>query len=239
MNALNLSLNPPVIASLPPLRQGAHGDALTPTQRRTLLAAIVALHVAGAWGLMQVSAVREAVLEVAPMFVDLIAPVAPPTPPAPPPPPKVQPLQKKPLAAPLIAASPTPVPSPFTVPVPPTEQPVDTPSPAAPLAAEAPPAPPAPVAPPKLIPASAVEYLVPPMLVYPRLSERAGERGRVMVRVFIDTGGLPQNVEVSASSGYARLDEAAVAAVRKARFKPYTENGRPASGWAVVPANFE
>jgi protein TonB len=236
MNAPNLSLNPPAIANLPPIRRGDHGDALTPAQRRTLLAAIVALHVAGAWGLMQVSTVRETVLEAAPMFVGLITPVAPPVPPVPPPPPKVQPVQKKPSPAPVIAAAPSPVPSSFDVPVPPVEPPVEAPSPALPTVAEAPPAP---VAPPKLIPASAVEYLVPPMLVYPRLSERAGERGRVVVRVFIDIAGMPQNVEVGVSSGYARLDEAAVVAVRRARFKPYTENGRPASGWAVVPANFE
>jgi len=59
------------------------------------------------------------------------------------------------------------------------------------------------------------------------------------VRVYIDTAGLPQDVQVGISSGFARLDEAALAAVRKARFKPYTENGQPAAGWAVVPANFE
>jgi protein TonB len=204
-----------------------------------MVAAIVAIHLAGAWGLMQVAAVREAVLQTAPMFVDLIAPVAPPVPPAPAPPPKPQTIQKKPTPAPVIAAAPSPAPSQFTVPTQPVERPLDAPPPDLPVAIEAPPAPPTPVAPPKVIPASSVEYLVPPTLVYPRLSEKTGERGRVMVRVFIDTAGLPQNVQVNASSGYARLDEAAVAAVRKARFKPYTENGQPSSGWAVVPANFE
>jgi protein TonB len=239
MNSLNLPLNQPLVVNLPPLARGHHGDALTPAQRRSMLAAIIAIHVAGAWGLMQVAAVREAVLEAAPMFVDLITPVAPPVPPAPPPPPRPQTIQRKPIPAPVIAAAPSPVPSQFIVPTQPVERPLEAPTPNVPVAIEAPPAPPAPIAPPKLIPASSVEYLVPPALVYPRLSERAGERGRVMVRVFIDTAGLPQNVQISASSGYARLDEAAVAAVRKARFKPSPENGQPSSGWAVVPANFE
>ena len=77
------------------------------------------------------------------------------------------------------------------------------------------------------------------MLDYPRLSRRNGEAGRVMVRVYIDTAGLPRNVQVSASSGHARLDDAAIAAVQKARFRPYTQNGQPTAGWAAIPINFE
>jgi len=199
-----------------------------------MIAGIVALHVAGAWGLMQVSTVREAVLQAAPMFVNLIAPSAPPVPT---PPPVPQPIQKKPPpTAPMIAAAPSPAPAAFVVPA---EPPVEQPAPPVAAMVAAAPAPPASSPPPKMIPASAVKYLEPPVLVYPRLSERNGERGRVMVRVFIDPLGVPQNVQVSVSSGFARLDEAAVSAVRKARFKPYTENGLPAAGWAIVPANFE
>ena len=104
MNAPTLPLNsiatraapsPRVAVSvLPPLSRAGSGDGLTPTQRRVMIAAIVAAHAAGAWGLMQISAVREAVLEAAPMFVDLIAPPAPPAPPVPPPP-KPEPIVKK------------------------------------------------------------------------------------------------------------------------------------------------
>jgi len=104
---------------------------------------------------------------------------------------------------------------------------------------QAPPAPPAPPPPPKIIPASAVQYLEPPAPEYPRLSKRNGESGRVMVRVFIDIAGMPRNVQISTSSGVARLDDAALAAVQKARFKPYTENGQPTAGWTYVPINFE
>lgn len=208
---------------------------LTPLQRRLMVAGILALHGAGAWGLMQVDAVRDVVLRAAPMFVDLIAPPAPPTPA---PPPKVQPLPKKaPPPEPVIAAAPSPAPAAFVVPAPPPEP--APPVPTAPVLVAAPPAPPAPPPAPKVIPASAVQYLVPPQLVYPRLSERNGERGTVMVRVYIDTAGVPQDVQVRSSSGFPRLDDAALTAVRKARFKPYLENGQPAAGWAVIPANFE
>ncbi len=100
------------------------------------------------------------------------------------------------------------------------------------------PAPAAQPEPPRLIPPSAVQYLAPPVLEYPRLSRKAGEQGRVLVRVFIDEAGLPASVAVSQSSGFIRLDEAAQAAVRRTRFKPYTVDGRPASGWAVIPMTF-
>ena len=97
----------------------------------------------------------------------------------------------------------------------------------------------APAPPPKLIPASAVQYLDPPRLVYPRLSRRNGESGRVLVRVYIDADGLPAQVQVSQSSGHVRLDDAALDGVRNARFKPYTEHGHPTAGWAAIWLEFE
>ena len=100
-------------------------------------------------------------------------------------------------------------------------------------------APPAPPPPPKNIPASAVQYLEPPVPEYPRTSRRMGEAGRVLLRVYIDEAGLPRQVLLAQSSGFARLDEAAVAAMQRARFKPYTENGQPTAGWAPAPIDFE
>ena len=223
---------------LPPLpRRGERADGLSPAQRRAMVVAILAAHVAVVYGLMQVREVREAAREVAPMFVDLIAPPAPPAPPVPPPP-TPQPIQKKPPPpVPVIAAAPSPAPAAFVVPAPPPPEPIEAAP--APVAVQAPPAPPVPPPPPKIIPASAVQYLEPPTPEYPRLSKRNGESGRVMVRVFIDIAGMPRNVQISTSSGFARLDDAAVSAVQKARFKPYTENGQPTAGWTSVPINFE
>jgi protein TonB len=60
-----------------------------------------------------------------------------------------------------------------------------------------------------------------------------------VVRVLIDETGLPRSVQLAQSSGFKRLDDAALAAVRRARFHPYTENGRPLSGWASIPLVFE
>ena len=83
----------------PPLpRRGERHDGLTPAQRHLMVGAILAAHVAGVWGLLQIREVREAVAEAAPMFVSLIAPPEPPkpVPPPPPPPPMPQPMPKRP-----------------------------------------------------------------------------------------------------------------------------------------------
>lgn len=71
------------------------------------------------------------------------------------------------------------------------------------------------------------------------MSRRLGESGRVLLRVEIDTQGRARQVHVTRSSGSSRLDDSAVAAVRAARFKPYTENGQPYVVWATVPILFE
>jgi protein TonB len=199
-----------------------------------VVVAILLAHVGAIWGVLQVPAVREAVLEAAPIFVDLLAPPTPPTPP--PPPPVVRPVLKTPPPT-LITAPPAPTPAPFEAP--PTPELPPPPEPVAPVAIAAPPAPPAPPPPPKIIPASEVQYLVKPDPEYPPLSIRRGEAGLVMVSVYIDEAGMPRTVQVQQSSGHARLDDSAVAAVRRARFKPYTQNGQPAAGWARIPIPFE
>lgn len=207
---------------------------------RAVVGSVLALHLVGGWALLQVREVREALHEAAPLFVDLIAPEMP-EPPARPPPPPPTPVPKlPPPPAPLLTAPPTPAPAPFVAPPPPPE-PVSPapPDPPVALALPTPPAPPAPPPSPKEMPASAIEYLEPPAPVYPRMSRRLNEAGLVVVRVFVDVDGLPRQVQVLQSSGFARLDEAAVEGVRQARFKPWTQDGRAAAGWARIPIPFE
>jgi protein TonB len=224
----------------PPLpRRGERHDVLTPTQRQLLVGAILAAHAAALWGLLQIREVRDAVADVAPMFVNLIAPPEPTKPVLlpPPPPPRPASMPKRPPPVP-IAAAPSPAPVPFVVPAPPPEMAPPVAPPPLPATVAAPP-PPAPPPAPKVIPASAVQYLGdPPVPEYPRLSIRAGETGRVMLRIYIDEAGLPRNVQVERSSGHVRLDEAGAFAMKKARFKPYTENGQAVAGWAFVPLDF-
>lgn len=223
-------------------RRPLAADGLTPAQWRAVVAVIAALHGVAVWGLLQVREVREAVAQAAPMFVDLIATEAPkpvpPVPPAPPPPRPQPPVKQPPPPAPLITAAPTPSPAPpAMVAPPPPPQPALLAEPAPAVVAA--PAPPAPAPAPKVLPSSAVQYLIAPQPVYPPTSRRMAEQGRVLLRVFIDEAGLPQSVTVARSSGFARLDDAGLAAVQKARFKPPTQNGQPLSGWAQIPIDFE
>lgn len=213
-------------------------DGLSKAQYRAVVVGIAAAHVAGIWGLLQVPAVRSTVLEAAPIFVNLLAPPAPPAPPPPPPPPQMKPVVKPPEPR-LITTAPAPLEPPAQFVAPPAPE---VPAPAVPVVAEAPPAapaPPAPPPPPKLIPAESVQYLVRPSPEYPRTSIYRRETGEVMVSVYIDEGGVPRQVLVEKSSNYPRLDEAAVVAVRSARFKPYLYNGTPTPGWARIPIPFE
>ncbi|WP_343820192.1 energy transducer TonB [Castellaniella daejeonensis] len=77
-----------------------------------------------------------------------------------------------------------------------------------------------------------------PSPVYPRISQRRGEQGRVVLRVLISPLGQVASVSVRTSSGYTRLDEAAVDAMRHARFRPYTENGIAYKALVDIPFDF-
>jgi protein TonB len=83
-----------------------------------------------------------------------------------------------------------------------------------------------------------VAYIEPPAPKYPAESKRTGEEGLVILRVLIDEAGRAAQIEVERSSGYARLDAAARAAVERALFKPYVENGVPRVAMAKIPIEF-
>jgi len=112
-----------------------------------------------------------------------------------------------------------------------------TPAQAAPAAVTAPVAPPPPPAP-REFHASAVSYLVPPVLTYPRVSRELGEQGSALLRVLVDEQGRPIEIQVAKSSGYPRLDQQAVQAMRAARFKPHVEDGIARRMWVRTPQTF-
>jgi periplasmic protein TonB len=91
-------------------------------------------------------------------------------------------------------------------------------------------------APPKTI--SGVEYIQRPEPHYPPSSKRMGEEGKVTLRILVNEKGRPEKVEIQKSSGFSRLDDAAKQAAMSAVFKPYMEDGRPVSVYAIVPINF-
>jgi len=83
-----------------------------------------------------------------------------------------------------------------------------------------------------------VEYVRAPAPVYPTESSRRRERGIVMLRVLVDALGRPVQIQVERSSGYARLDDAARAAVQKALFRPYEVNGVAQPAQVLIPIEF-
>ncbi len=73
---------------------------------------------------------------------------------------------------------------------------------------------------------------------YPPRSIQKHESGQVNVRVVVDTAGRVHDARVVLSSGFSRLDEAALKAARHSTFHPYTEHGRPLFAMAIIPYRF-
>jgi protein TonB len=78
-----------------------------------------------------------------------------------------------------------------------------------------------------------------PKVEYPALSQRLGEEGTAIIRLQVSVDGGVIDARVEKSSGYPRLDNAALDAVRKARFKPGTRGGVPVVMWARQPIKFD
>jgi protein TonB len=87
-------------------------------------------------------------------------------------------------------------------------------------------------------PSSDAQYLRNPKPVYPPLSRRLGEQGKVVIRVLIAVDGSAQQAEVQQSSGFERLDQAALQTVLSWRFVPGKRGGVAEAMWFSVPINF-
>lgn len=74
---------------------------------------------------------------------------------------------------------------------------------------------------------------------YPMLSKRRGEAGTVVVAITVDTQGVVRNATLRSSSGFPRLDDAALQAARERSCQPYLENGTPVSATALLPFAFK
>lgn len=149
-----------------------------------------------------------------------------------PPKPKEPPPPKPPEPTP--PAPPAP-PAPEAPPSPPVEGTPNAPAGATPRAGSSKPSQAGPVT----LSSSQVAYKRQPKPVYPAFSKRAGETGKVTLRVLIGKNGQPLEVKIQKSSGFPRLDDAAVAAARGALFSPHIVNGEPHEAIAIVPVVFE
>lgn len=77
-----------------------------------------------------------------------------------------------------------------------------------------------------------------PAPVYPQISRKMGEEGTVLLRVEWDPGGQITSSRVQKSSGFGRLDEAALAAIRRWRCHFANQDGLPVRAVAVQPFSF-
>ena len=133
-----------------------------------------------------------------------------------------------PPATPAIVA---PTPRIQVSPVAPTIATAPEPAPALPVpaAASAPPGPPAPPAQPGTMQSSDLGTRMisgePPR--YPTECRRKHEEGTVVLALTLGVDGRVQAISVARSSGHSRLDDAALRAVRKWRWAPTMQEGRP------------
>lgn len=81
-------------------------------------------------------------------------------------------------------------------------------------------------------------YLYNPKPVYPAASRRLNEHGTTVIRVLVAENGSVLKAEVGESSGYERLDKAALAAVRRWRYLPGKRDGTAEAMWFNVPVSF-
>lgn len=214
-----------------------------PLSRNTLIVASVLLfHGAALWAL-QTGLIRRVAEVLVPvqMLSELIEPPKPRAVPPPALPKVVAPAVVRkaetlpPPPMPLAIADSTPAPqAPVGV--------VATPKALAPITAPvaATPAPVAvAVAAPKVeLPSSDADYLQNPKPSYPAMSKRLGEQGKVVVRVLIGVDGLVQKAEIRQSSGFERLDQAALMTAQRWRYVPGKRGGVAEAMWFNVPINF-
>ena len=65
---------------------------------------------------------------------------------------------------------------------------------------------------------------------YPAAARERGEQGEVTVEIAVAADGTVSEATTAESSGFAALDDAAIKAVRRAKFLPAKADGRPIAG---------
>jgi len=87
-------------------------------------------------------------------------------------------------------------------------------------------------------PLTRARVLSSPEPTYPLVSRARDEEGTVFVRVMISPYGIATDVQLERSSGYSRLDEAAIKAVKGWRFAPAKRGSQAIATWVTVPVKF-
>jgi len=197
--------------------------------------AVALLHLLALQAILSMAETAPAASADQPLYVEFITapeptPLQPPEPLPPHPPQPVEPPKPKPL---ITSKATEPAPNAIEAPAEPAE-----PEPLPPIAAAPPPPGPAtePVAEP---PKFDLAYLNNPAPNYPKAASRMGQEGRVLLDVLVSAEGKVISLRIKRSSGFPRLDEAALNAVRGWKFKPSMRGDTAVEGQATVPIDFK
>jgi protein TonB len=209
-------------------------------ERYAGLALVLVMHAAILWSLWHYR-ILPPPSEATTLFVSLLNDPPKPEPPKPEPPkPKPQPVKLEKHVEPpppqqIVAQAPVVLP---TEPVAPPPPPAPAPVIESPVEPAPPPPPPKPAGPVVLSGelAIACPQRMPP--AYPSLSRRLGEEGKTVLRVELDQTGKVDRASIKTSSGYSRLDEAAISAVRSWHCNPAMRDGEAVRAVAIQPFNF-
>ncbi len=200
------------------------GQQADPRRKLIGLSGVALLHVVVIWGL--VNGLARKAIEVLPLPIETKiiedSPKPEDEPPPPPPPPELD------------------IPPPAYVP--PPEIVINRPPPKEPPKAirtvtqDVPPPPPPRVAPTRVAPVVKARNCREPD--YPSISQRLGEVGSVVVELLVGVDGRVSDSRVKQSSGYERLDKAALKGLSRCRFTPGTVDGNPEAAWAQMKYTF-
>ena len=75
--------------------------------------------------------------------------------------------------------------------------------------------------------------------LYPEIAQEAGIEGVVVVQAFIDEKGRVKETLILKGVPNTGLDEAAMEAIRKTRFRPAKQRERAVGVWISIPVNFK
>ncbi len=212
----------------------AHGFS-PPRQRAAKWAFVAAVHVALLVAWWHYASPREGARSARRVLVSLISEPTPPR--IPPVVAKSAPRVRHVTAPPPLLAAPPETPDALAIAI----VPIPAPAPIAaleslPVAMHLPPARQAASA--GTAPSFSAAYLSNPAPAYPSSARRNGEQGTVVLRVLVNAAGDPERVEINHSSGFDRLDRAALDAVRQWKFVPGRRDGEAITAWVNVPLMF-
>jgi periplasmic protein TonB len=196
------------------------------SRRMIAFVAMVLFHILLIWGLKSGFAVKLIDTLTAPIEATVIEEVVKDDAPPPPPPPRME-LPPVEVPPPVVD---------ITIPIEATTTALSN------VTDKPPPAPPPPVA------AAVVRTALKPNPrasqpnvdeYYPPTSTRLGEEGIAKVKVCVGTNGRVIDATLEESSGFERLDQAAIKVAKLYRFNPATENGKPVEACAPMPLRFQ